>query len=345
MFEVLRATALQHGMRVRCGEAPDSVGPKQQPCILRRYTTIKSGRRRLLVPNSAFITREFMVLDDSPADGAHNLWDKPQVGAAVHPKPIGQLCRGCALLHSIVSTAFRRRTSDSVAAARGLVNSSCVYGTLIPSVELDCMPSACLQKSVWQGRGQRQQSHQQQQAQQPGQRAGDAHDWVRQTVLEEQPFHAASSPNFARARCAGSCCIFPSAALLLFWGGSTLLKRQDFVRAGRPLTPLCYRAAHWAADPQAATPTATARTAAARGRRSCSSRTSGGGGGGGMAAAAAGPGHPRTGRWSLSTCASPADTTAPFEGWGGKAATHYRGWTTVSQSGEYTHMDRPFLNT
>jgi hypothetical protein len=49
--------------------------------LLCRYTTIKSGRRRLLVPNSAFITREFMVLDDSPPDGAHNLWDKPQVGA------------------------------------------------------------------------------------------------------------------------------------------------------------------------------------------------------------------------------------------------------------------------
>ena len=48
-------------------------------CPLCRYTTIKSGRRRLLVPNSAFITREFMVLDDSPPDGAHNLWDKPQV--------------------------------------------------------------------------------------------------------------------------------------------------------------------------------------------------------------------------------------------------------------------------
>jgi hypothetical protein len=96
-----------------------------------RYTTIKSGRRRLLVPNSAFITREFMVLDDSPPDGAHNLWDKPQ------------------------------------------------------------------------GRGQRQQQ-QQQQAQQPGQRAPDAHDWVRQTVLEEQPFHAASSPNFARASALGS---------------------------------------------------------------------------------------------------------------------------------------------
>lgn len=30
-----------------------------------RYTTIKSGRRRLLVPNSAFITREFMILDDA----------------------------------------------------------------------------------------------------------------------------------------------------------------------------------------------------------------------------------------------------------------------------------------
>ena len=35
-----------------------------------RYTTIKSGRRRLLVPNSAFITREFMILDDPQDNGA-----------------------------------------------------------------------------------------------------------------------------------------------------------------------------------------------------------------------------------------------------------------------------------
>lgn len=44
-----------------------------------RYTTIKSGRRRLLVPNSAFITREFMVLDDGPSDMGPGPWDRPQV--------------------------------------------------------------------------------------------------------------------------------------------------------------------------------------------------------------------------------------------------------------------------
>lgn len=31
-----------------------------------RYTIVRQGRRRLMVPNSAFITREFMVLDDGP---------------------------------------------------------------------------------------------------------------------------------------------------------------------------------------------------------------------------------------------------------------------------------------
>ena len=39
-------------------------------CCVPRYTTIKSGRRRLLVPNSAFITREFMILDDRPGNGS-----------------------------------------------------------------------------------------------------------------------------------------------------------------------------------------------------------------------------------------------------------------------------------
>eukprot|EP00887_Chlorella_sp_A99_P003315 scaffold26.g3315.t1 len=32
-----------------------------------RYTSIRQGRRRLMVPNSAFLTREFMVLEDSTA--------------------------------------------------------------------------------------------------------------------------------------------------------------------------------------------------------------------------------------------------------------------------------------
>jgi hypothetical protein len=60
--------------------------------------------------------------------------------------------------------------------------------------------------TLWQGQGRQQQGrqrHQQQQQDttgQPVQRAGDAHDWVRQTVLEEQPFHAATLPNYSRAR-------------------------------------------------------------------------------------------------------------------------------------------------
>lgn len=32
--------------------------------MLSRYTTIKRGRRRLLVPNAAFLTREFTVMDE-----------------------------------------------------------------------------------------------------------------------------------------------------------------------------------------------------------------------------------------------------------------------------------------
>ena len=46
-----------------------------------RYTTIKSGRRRLLVPNSAFITREFMILDDAPDNGSVS----PRRGAEMAP--------------------------------------------------------------------------------------------------------------------------------------------------------------------------------------------------------------------------------------------------------------------
>ena len=61
------------------------------PC---RYTTIKSGRRRLLVPNSAFITREFMILDDAPENGslsprrgAETAPPQPQQQVAAYPGP------------------------------------------------------------------------------------------------------------------------------------------------------------------------------------------------------------------------------------------------------------------
>lgn len=38
-----------------------------------RYTMIRQGKRRLMVPNSAFLTREFMVLEDAPAGSeVHN---------------------------------------------------------------------------------------------------------------------------------------------------------------------------------------------------------------------------------------------------------------------------------
>ena len=35
------------------------------PLLLFRYTVVKNGRRRLFVPNQAFLTREFMVMDDA----------------------------------------------------------------------------------------------------------------------------------------------------------------------------------------------------------------------------------------------------------------------------------------
>ena len=104
-------------------------------------------------------------------------------------------------------------------------------------------------------------------------------------------------------------------------------------------------AVRWAAGPRAATPTATARTAAAPGRRSCSSRTSGGGGGGtAAAAAAAGPGHLPTGRRSPNSCTSPADTMAPFEGMRWRSSHTLLGWATSRQNKESV-IKRPFLNT
>jgi len=50
-----------------------------------RYTIVRQGRRRLMVPNSAFLTREFMVLDDGPLpetpvpppSGGSNLGESP----------------------------------------------------------------------------------------------------------------------------------------------------------------------------------------------------------------------------------------------------------------------------
>jgi hypothetical protein len=49
-----------------------------------RYTMIRAGRRRLMVPNSAFLTREFMVLEDAPA-GAGGEPAAPPGGAHAQP--------------------------------------------------------------------------------------------------------------------------------------------------------------------------------------------------------------------------------------------------------------------
>lgn len=34
-----------------------------------RYTVVRQGRRRLVIPNSAFLTREFMIVEESPTEG------------------------------------------------------------------------------------------------------------------------------------------------------------------------------------------------------------------------------------------------------------------------------------
>lgn len=47
-----------------------------------RYTMIRQGRRRLMVPNSAFLTREFMVLEDGPAGEVQ----PPPLPGALHPQ-------------------------------------------------------------------------------------------------------------------------------------------------------------------------------------------------------------------------------------------------------------------
>lgn len=36
-----------------------------------RYTVVRNGKRRLYVPNSTFLTREFMVVDDPEARSRH----------------------------------------------------------------------------------------------------------------------------------------------------------------------------------------------------------------------------------------------------------------------------------
>ena len=50
-----------------------------------RYTVVRSGERRLYVPNSAFITREFMVVDDPEARSRHKEMDHKEMEAASYP--------------------------------------------------------------------------------------------------------------------------------------------------------------------------------------------------------------------------------------------------------------------
>ena len=78
-----RAGGLPSGMgrwRLLCWSGGGSSGREQRPvllssapersCLARawpcRYTSLRQGRRRLLVPNSAFLIREFMILEEGP---------------------------------------------------------------------------------------------------------------------------------------------------------------------------------------------------------------------------------------------------------------------------------------
>lgn len=51
-----------------------------------RYVIVRQGRRRLMVPNSAFITREFMVVDDGPP-GEMGPPPPPAGAETLHPQP------------------------------------------------------------------------------------------------------------------------------------------------------------------------------------------------------------------------------------------------------------------
>ena len=52
-----------------------------------RYTIVKNGPRRLFVPNSAFLTREFMVMDDPSTKNAKR--DLGADGQAPQPPLLG----------------------------------------------------------------------------------------------------------------------------------------------------------------------------------------------------------------------------------------------------------------
>jgi len=88
--------------------------------------------------------------------------------------------------------AFRGRKPVGKAGARGCDARLCVRVThQSASTKADCHASSHSVLPPEQG----QESQQEKRA-----REDAAHDWVRHTVLEQQPFHAATSPNFSRAR-------------------------------------------------------------------------------------------------------------------------------------------------
>ena len=49
-----------------------------------RYTVVRSGQRRLYVPNAAFLTREFLVVDDPEAGERKRNLEGPMVAPPAH---------------------------------------------------------------------------------------------------------------------------------------------------------------------------------------------------------------------------------------------------------------------
>ena len=49
-----------------------------------RYTVVRSGQRRLYVPNAAFLTREFLVVDDPEADERKRSLEGPVMAPSPH---------------------------------------------------------------------------------------------------------------------------------------------------------------------------------------------------------------------------------------------------------------------
>ena len=71
-----------------------------------RYTIVRQGRRRLMIPNSAFITREFMVMDDGPiSDNNNNNNSSSSSGSAADNQSRGE---GSGHMQPYMTSDYRR---------------------------------------------------------------------------------------------------------------------------------------------------------------------------------------------------------------------------------------------